>query len=601
MAFDGIITRHLIEELQTLLIGGRIRKIYQPEADEIRLLINVNRENYNLLLSANANNPRVYLTEKPKGNPNTPPNFCMVLRKYLTNGIITAINQHETDRVIEFSVSGKNEFNDIVVKKLIVEIMGRNSNIILIDDKVSASGELNEDASDIILDALKKVGSGSNRYRQILPGKVYIYPPEAGRQNYLSLTSEILNERIRQNSEMVVQRFFVQEFLGISPAAAREICFRAGVHPEIRLKELSSKQIGFLFNSYHEIVSEIRLVPNPVIYYFNREIVEFSTLSLHHLSDCTAQKYPSVSKMLEAYYYIKDKKIRFSAKSANLKHQLDTLLKKNYKKLDNLHRDLSESQKSEKNKYYGDLITANIWQLKKGMREASLTDYNDPSMPVITVPLKVNETPSQNAQRFYKKYNKGKRAQVLLDEQIQTTEEQIYYLESLLNSLEQCTELDELDEIRHEYAHSEFNKKALSKDDRKKATVSKPLHYISSEGFHIYVGKNNYQNDYISTRLGTDEDCWLHVKDIPGSHVLVVADGRFITEATLLEAGMLAAYFSKAKNSQNVPVDYVEFKFLKKPRKAKPGMVIFTNQNTMYITPDKNKIASITQVTETEN
>lgn len=596
MAFDGITTKHLIKELQETIVGGRIRKIYQPESDEIRMTINREKENYNLLISANTNNPRVYLAEKLKENPGTPPSFCMVLRKHLLNGIIVDIVQHETDRVIEFSISGKNEFNDVVIKKLVVEIMGRNSNVILIDDKTDVSGERQE-GEDIILDSMKKVGSGSNRYRQILPGKVYIYPPESGRQNFLSLTEDRYYKMVAENSETVTERFWVQCFLGLSPIIAREFCFRAGLNPELKLKEFSKKQLGYLYQAFSEVMDEIEKGPNCGIYYFRREIIDFSTVNLHHMTDNECTAYTNVSKMLEAFYYIKDKKIRFKAKSANLRHQLDTLLKKNYKKLQNLHQDMDNSKKNEKNKLYGDLITANIYMIEKGMEEVSLVDYTDPEMKTVRVHLKVNETPSQNAQRFYKKYNKGKRAQIQLAEQIKTTEEQVYYLESLTGGLDQSTELNELDEIRHEFMHSEFNKKGLtSKEAKKKIAASKPLHFISSEGFDIYVGKNNYQNDYISTRLGVDEDCWLHVKDIPGSHVLVVANGRFITEDTLLEAGMLAAWHSKAKNSENVPVDYVEFRYLKKPKKAKPGMVIFTNQNTMYVTPNKDKIAAIQQV-----
>lgn len=596
MAFDGITTKHLIKELQETIVGGRIRKIYQPESDEIRMTINREKENYNLLISANANNPRVYLAEKLKENPGTPPSFCMVLRKHLLNGIIVDIVQHETDRVIEFSISGKNEFNDVVIKKLVVEIMGRNSNVILIDDKTDVSGERQE-GEDIILDSMKKVGSGSNRYRQILPGKVYIYPPESGRQNFLSLTEDRYYKMVAENSETVTERFWVQCFLGLSPIIAREFCFRAGLNPELKLKEFSKKQLGYLYQAFSEVMDEIEKGPNCGIYYFRREIIDFSTVNLHHMTDNECTAYTNVSKMLEAFYYIKDKKIRFKAKSANLRHQLDTLLKKNYKKLQNLHQDMDNSKKNEKNKLYGDLITANIYMIEKGMEEVSLVDYTDPETKTVRVHLKVNETPSQNAQRFYKKYNKGKRAQIQLAEQIKTTEEQVYYLESLTGGLDQSTELNELDEIRHEFMHSEFNKKGLtSKEAKKKIAASKPLHFISSEGFDIYVGKNNYQNDYISTRLGVDEDCWLHVKDIPGSHVLVVANGRFITEDTLLEAGMLAAWHSKAKNSENVPVDYVEFRYLKKPKKAKPGMVIFTNQNTMYVTPNKDKIAAIQQV-----
>ena len=348
MAFDGITTKHLIKELQETIVGGRIRKIYQPESDEIRMTINREKENYNLLISANANNPRVYLAEKLKENPGTPPSFCMVLRKHLLNGIIVDIVQHETDRVIEFSISGKNEFNDVVIKKLVVEIMGRNSNVILIDDKTDVSGERQE-GEDIILDSMKKVGSGSNRYRQILPGKVYIYPPESGRQNFLSLTEDRYYKMVAENSETVTERFWVQCFLGLSPIIAREFCFRAGLNPELKLKEFSKKQLGYLYQAFSEVMDEIEKGPDCGIYYFRREIIDFSTVNLHHMTDNERTAYTSVSKMLEAFYYIKDKKIRFKAKSANLRHQLDTLLKKNYKKLQNLHQDMDNSKKNEKN------------------------------------------------------------------------------------------------------------------------------------------------------------------------------------------------------------------------------------------------------------
>ncbi|MEG2651539.1 MAG: NFACT family protein, partial [Eubacterium sp.] len=380
-----------------------------------------------------------------------------------------------------------------------------------------------------------------------------------------------------------------------SPILAREICFRAGVPDTASFSDLSTKQIKFLWQSFSDIRGEIQTGPLPTLYTFHRDILDFSTVNLHHLVDTDEAHYPKVSAMLEDFYYLKDKKIRFTARSANLKHQLGTLYKKSAKKLQNLRQDMQRSHSDEKSKLFGDLVTANIYQIERGMKSITVPDYNDPEMGEVTIPLKVNETPSQNAQRFYKKYNKAKRAQIQLADQIAITEEQTYYLDSLLNALEQCTELAELDEIRHEFDQSEFAKKNPNqKKAAKRPEASKPMHYLSSEGFHIYVGKNNYQNDYISTRLGVDEDCWLHVKDIPGSHVLVVADGRFITEATLLEAGMLAAWYSKARNSENVPVDYLEFKFLKKPNKSKPGMVIFTDQNTMYVTPKREAILSLT-------
>jgi len=582
MAYDGVTLYHLIEEFKPLLIGGRIRKIYQPELDEIRLLVNHGNQKHHLLLSANTGNPRAYLTEKMKENPSAPPSFCMVLRKYILNGTIVAITQHETDRVMELSISSKNDFNETVVRKLLVEIMGRNSNIILVDESMK------------ILDSMKKVGSTSSRYRQILPGRDYVYPPENNRHGFTGIDEKHFYELLTNHRNLSVEKFFIQAFLGISPNIAKEIAFRSGVDPHSNGSDLTKKQTQFLYAGFAQVVNEIEQHAVPVILYLGRKMVDFSTVDLHYLrADHRSETYPSISKMLEAYYFKRDKALRFKTRAANLSQQLDLLVKKNIKKLANLQQDVEASHKSEKFKLYGDLITANIYAIQKGQEIATLINYYDPDCQTLDIPLKVNRTPAQNAQHYYKKYNKSKIALKHLVGYILETEEKVYYLESLVNSLNQSTELAELDEIRHEFLHSEFNKKALSKEDKKKQVPSKPLHYISSEGFHIFVGKNNYQNDFISTKMGKNEDCWLHVKDAPGSHVLIVAGGRFITEKTLLEAGNLAAWYSKSKGSSNVAVDYLEFRYLKKPSKAKPGMVIFTHQNTMYVTPTQEAIETM--------
>ncbi|WP_296558162.1 NFACT RNA binding domain-containing protein [uncultured Acetobacterium sp.] len=588
MAYDGVTLYHLIEEFKPLLIGGRIRKVFQPELDEIRLLINHGNQKHHLLLSANASNPRAYLTEKVKENPSAPPNFCMVLRKYILNGTLVDIAQHQTDRIMELSISSKNEFNETVIRKILVEIMGRNSNIILVDESMK------------ILDSMKKVGSTSSRYRQILPGRDYIYPPENNRHDFLlDLGDKHFDALLANHRDLSVEKFFIQTFLGISPNIAKEIAFRSGIDPNANVSDLTKKHKQFLSEGFTQVIAEIEQVAKPMIIYIGRKMVDFSTVDLHYLrADHRYESYPSISEMLEQYYFKRDKALRFKTRAANLRQQLDILVKKNIKKLDNLQQDVESSHKSEKFKLYGDLITANIYAIEKGQEIATLVNYYDPDAQTLDIPLKVNRTPAQNAQHYYKKYNKSKIALKHLVGYILETEEKIYYLESLVNSLNQSTELAELDEIRHEFLHSEFNKKALSKEDKQKQLPSKPLHYLSSEGFHIFVGKNNYQNDFISTKMGKSEDCWLHVKDAPGSHVLIVAGGRFITEKTLLEAGNLAAWYSKSRGSSNVPVDYLEFKHLKKPSKAKPGMVIFTNQNTMYVTPTQDGVEAMTVITD---
>ncbi len=582
MAFDGVTTYHLKKELNQLLVNGRIRKIYQPEKDEIRLLVNQGKFKYHLLLSVNPSNPRAYLTENLKENPSAPPNFCMSLRKYLLNGTITEIMQYKTDRILKFSILKNNEFNDPVVRTLLLELMGRNSNLILLDE------------NDRILDSLKKVGTSSSRYRQILPGRDYIYPPENNRLSFLEFSPAHFKEMLSMLSDQSIESFLIKAFLGISPALAKEVSYRAGLDSQKEITSLSKKQEQFLIEAFDEVIALITEKSWPRIYFKRRRPLDFSTIPLHHLQqDYPFELYQSLSSMLEIYYFKKDKILRFKNKSASLSQQLESLYKKHQKKLKNLQGDLSKAQKGEKFRIWGDLVTANIYQIEKGMDKIDVVNYHDPEGKSIEIPLKSNRSPSENAQAYYKRYNKSKSAIRYLKPYIQETKEKEYYLGSLLNSLDQSTELAELDEIQDEFNRSEFNKKPKPKKKAKKNVISSPYHYLSSEGFHIVVGKNNYQNDLISTKLGENEDCWLHVKDLPGSHVLVIANGQFISEQTLLEAGNLAAWYSKARGSSKIPVDYVEYKYIKKPPKAKPGMIIFTNQRTMVVSPDLNLIESI--------
>ncbi len=582
MAFDGVTIYHLKKEFNQFLVNGRIRKIYQPEKDEIRLLINQGKNKYHLLLSVNPNNPRVYLTEVLKENPSAPPNFCMALRKYLLNGTIKEISQYKTDRILKLAILKNNEFNEPVIRTLLLELMGRNSNLILLD----------EDGR--ILDSLKKVGPSSSRYRQILPGRDYIYPPENNRYSFLEFDSSSFKEILSSLKDQAIESFFIKAFLGISPAIAREIAYRAGLDPKKEIQSLSKKQEQFLMAAFDEVISLITTESQPRIYFNRRTPFDFSTIPLHHLEqDYSFEAYQSLSSMLEIYYFKKDKILRFKNKSARLSQQLETLYKKHQKKLKNLKADLVKAQKGEKFRIWGDLLTANIYQIEKGMAKIEVINYHDPEGKLIEIPLKTNRSPSQNAQAYYKRYNKSKSAIRYLEPYIKETKEKEYYLGSLINSLNQSTELAELDEIQDEFNQSEFNKKPKPKKKAKKNHVSSPYHYLSSEGFHILVGKNNYQNDLIASKMGKNEDCWLHVKDLPGSHVLVVANGRFISEQTLLEAGNLAAWYSKARGSSKIPVDYVEYKYVKKPTKAKPGMVIFTNQKTMVVSPDLAFIENI--------
>ena len=592
MPFDGITAAQCVRELDGLLSGGRVRKIQQPEADEIRLTVNKDRKNLILLISASPNNARIHTTEIRKENPAVPPSFCMTLRKYISGSEIRRIEQQGSDRIVEIVLDSRDEFGEPIEHRLICEITGRNSNIIL----TAASEE-----GPVITDALKKVGFSSSRYRQILPGNPYLPPPSEDRHDADTTGRAELTELFGQSADSDPERFFTGHFFGLSPAFAREVLYRAGLEGGTKLKTYSDEQLESLAASFLSLLEESKL-PAPAIYLKDGELLDFYTVSLTHLG-AQEKKQASVSAMLENFYSLRDRKMRFRTKSANLRHQLENLRKRAAKKLQYFDADFRRLASNDKNKLYGDLITANIWMLERGMKSAELPDYSDPDGGSVVVPLKVNETPSQNAQRFYKRYAKGKRAAVELEAQKAQTEEQLYYIETLLESLKNSTENAELDEIRHEFSQSGLisnRSRTVRQSGSKKPAASKPMHFRSSEGFDIYVGKNNYQNDYISTRLGVGEDCWLHVKDAPGSHVLIVADGKFITEKTVLEGGMLAAWYSSLRGSENVPVDYLEFKDLKKPKKAKPGMVTFKNQNTMYVTPDKAAVSAIEQQDEPE-
>ena len=582
MAFDGVTIYHLNKELNQFLEDGRIRKIYQPEKDEIRLLINQGKTKYHLLLSMNPSNPRVYLTEHLKDNPSAPPNFCMSLRKYLLNGTIKEIKQYKTDRILKFLILKNNEFNEPVIRTLLVELMGRNSNLILLDEDYR------------ILDSLKKVGTALSRYRQILPGLDYHYPPENKRYSFLEMNNMTFEKLLSLFETELIESFFLKVFLGISPTIAKEISYRAGLNPKKEIQSLSKKQEQFLMEAFDEVIHLIGAESSPRIYFKHHQPLDFSTIPLHHYKqDYPYDSYEFLSPMLEAYYFKKDKILRFKNKSASLSQQLESLYKKHRKKLKNLEEDLIKAQKGEKFRIWGDLVTANIYQIEKGMDKIEAINYHDPEGKIIEIPLKMNLTPSQNAQAYYKRYNKSKSAIRYLKPYIKETEEKKYYLDSLINGLNQSTELVELDEIQDEFQHSEFTKKPKLKKKSRKDQISSPYHYLSSEGFHILVGKNNYQNDLISTKMGKNDDCWLHVKGLPGSHVLVIANGRFISEQTLLEGGNLAAWYSKARGSLNISVDYVEYKYVKKTSKSKPGMVVFTNQKSMVVSPDVEFIEKI--------
>lgn len=589
MAFDGIVTKSVVDEIKINLIGGRIDKVYQQERDEILLLVYNNGKSHRLLLSANSSIPRMYLTEHTKKNPQTPPVFCMLLRKHLIGGKILDIRQNKMDRVVFIDVSSLDEFGEFSKKTLAIEIMGRHSNIILFD---------NEDHR--ILDSIKKVNISMSRVRQVLPGLSYTYPPEGDKINPLELSQDNFNTALSlEKPNTKVFKFLYFNYMGLSPLISREICFRGVIDDDIPLNRLDPVQKDSLYNSFKEVSESIINMNYSPQYIVDEveDIIAFHALDLKQFGNMKKYEMDSISSLLDKVYKSKDTFDRVNQKAQSLKRTLTNKLDRSLNKLSKQKTSLLESKDRDKFKVYADLISANAHSIQRGLKEVELENFYDENLESMLVPLDHKISPIENAQKYYKKYSKLKTAEQLLKRQIPRTRDEIIYLENVLMNIDNSTEVEDLDEIKEELIIEGYIKgKKDKKNKKKKDKLSKPHHYISKDGFHIYVGKNNRQNDELTLKFANRDDLWLHVKDMPGSHVIIRKSGNEIPDTTLEEAGILAAYYSSAKNSNNVPVDFTEKKNVRKARHAKPGMVIYDNFKTLNINPKKELVNNIEKV-----
>lgn len=588
MSLDGIVTRAVVNELNETILRGRIDKIYQQEEDEILMHIYSRGENRKLIISASSNNPRVYLTNNSKTNPQTPPMFCMFLRKHLTRGTILNIEQFHMDRVVFIDISSIDELGLPSEKRLIIEIMGRHSNIILIDIE-----------SNKILDSIKRVNYSMSRVRQVLPGMDYQHPKIDDKLNPLYLNRDEFNERLNLSEEnMKTFKFFYTNYIGLSPLISKEICFLANIDRNKTIEGLTENDVDSLFNSFISIVDKINNKDfNPMLIKNSHDkgYRSFHCLDIKQFGDEDKIYLDSISKVLDEKYKEDDSSDRISQKSHSIKKSVQTKLKRSENKLSKQKDELLKSKDREIYKVYADIISANLYRIKRGIDEVILENFYTEDMDEIKIPLNVKYTPAENAQRYYKKYSKLKNANILLLKQIPETKEEIDYLENVLNSLENSTEILEIDEIKEELIKEGYLKGRIKKR-KKKNILSKPYHYVSSDGFDIYVGKNNKQNDYLTLKFANREDLWLHVQNMPGSHVIVRTNNGQVSDIALEEAATLAAYFSKAKNSNNVSVDYTAKKNVQKARNARTGMVIYNDFNTIFVTPSKNEINKLEKV-----
>ncbi|KXB70493.1 MAG: NFACT RNA binding domain-containing protein [Peptostreptococcus sp.] len=584
MAFDAIVVNSLARELNEMLEGTKIDKVYQPEKDEVCLKIRAGKDNYKLVLSASPSHPRVYIADNyEKQNPKKAPVFCMTLRKHIQSGVIAGVVQVGFERIIRIAIDSYDELREKTRKYLYVEIMGKHSNIILVHD-----------TENRILDSIKRVPPSVSRLRQILPGMAYELPPVQDKINPMAnIDRQELIDRIR-SCDMQIFKAIYSNILGLSPTVAREICYRLDIDKSMSSLEIGDGEIDRIIKEINLMFGKLELgqaYPNMIIDQKRDKIVEFSSIKLNQYEDLTEINFDRVSQAIESYYISKDIKDRINQRASAMKKSLQIKLDRVNNKIKKQNQELLESEKADDYRVKGELLTSYIYMVQKGMEEVELDNFYDNNSK-IRVSLNKNLTPSENAQKYFKKYNKMKNASEEISKQIKINLEESEYLENSLLAIENCDNDKDLKEIREELIREGYIKSyRMPKKDIKPNTQY--LKYMSSGGNLIMVGKNNKQNDYLTLRLADNEDLWFHTKNIPGSHVVLKCAGKKVLDEEILEAATLAAYYSKAKMSANVPVDYTIKKHVKKPSGAKPGMVIYETNKTAYVTPSDEAKAKI--------
>ncbi len=570
MAFDGITVAALTQELQHTLQDGRIHKIAQPETDELLLTIKTPGGQRRLYISASASLPLIYQTEENKKSPMTAPNFCMLLRKHIGSGRIVDISQPGLERIICFHIEHLDEMGDLCRKKLIIEIMGKHSNIIFCDDK------------DRIIDSIKHVSAQMSSVREVLPGRDYFIPDTMNKLDPLTVSREAFTDTLLAKP-MPVGKAVYTSFTGISPVAAEEVCYLAGIDSNRSAKDLSEDVLLHLFNQFTIYFDDIKSGSfTPAVYYENGVPKEFSCLPLTHYSSYEKKDAVLVSSLLAAYYAEKNTITRIRQKSVDLRRIVQTALERNRKKFDLQSRQLADTEGREKYKIYGELINVYGYNLEDGAKSLEALNYYTNEM--VKIPLDAAKTPKENAQRYFAKYNKQKRTFEALSELIKETRDDITYLESVGNALDIAQNEDDLAQIKEELTESGYIRRRFTK--KKVKLKSRPLHYLSSDGCHMYVGKNNFQNEDLTFHFASGNDWWFHAKGAPGSHVIVKSGGRELPDRVFEEAGRLAAYYSKNRGSDKVEIDYIEKKHVKKVNGARPGFVIYHTNYSLVIDSD---------------
>lgn len=577
MAFDGFTLSGLRHEFADTLVGGRIYKIAQPEPDELIITIKTNSGTCRLLISANASYPIIYLTSKNKPSPMTAPGFCMLLRKHLQNGRILSISQPRLERVIDIEVEQRDEMGDMKPRHLIAEFMGKHSNIILVNEE------------NTIIDGMKRIPSHISSVREVLPGRPYFIPDADNKLDPLSTSKEEFYSRIFSYPSQIYKALY-SNITGLSPLLANEICERADFDADRPATSLDPNEKNRIYLAFSEMVDEVKNGNYTFAIYRDDDKLEFSAINLKYRNAGTI--YDSPSQMFIDYYSKKEARARMRNKSADLRKLVTTYLDRALKKLSIQENDIAKTKDRDKYRIYGELLQAFGYNVKEGSSEITLDNYYDNNNP-ITIPLKKDMSPMENSQAYFKRYNKLKRTFEAASQLVEETKDEVRHLESIATSLEIARTEDDLTQIKDElinlgHIHAKVGEK-------RKKIQSKPLKFISSDGYEILVGKNNFQNEELTFKIAKPDDWWFHAKGIAGSHVILRTRGQEPADKTFEEAAALAAKFSKNGNLDKVEVDYIHKKDVKKPPASKPGFVIYNTNYSLIATTDISGIKEITE------
>lgn len=572
MPLDAISLRALVEELRPQLLNLRIDKVQQPARDQVVLLL---RGNKRLLLNAGANAPRLQLTNLLRDNPAEPPMFCMLLRKHLVGARVADITQPGLERLVRMELDVTDDFGQPGRRTLVLEAMGRRSNLILLDGEGR------------VIDCMRRVDAEMSAARQVLPGLFYEQPASTGRLPFLEETEEGFREKLSQvNQEVQLDRFLLDAYFGIAPLMARELAFRACGETDGRLCGLDADARERFEAAFFQFAGDVNANNfKPILLKRDGVPFEFSALQVHQYGlAAETEVFESFSALLDSFYEAKEKQERVRQRGADLIRTATTARDRVRRKLALQEKDYAATQERDALRLSGDLITANLYRMERGARKLVCQNYYDENLAEVTIPLDPLLTPQQNAAKYYKRYTKAKTAEKYLREQMALARRDLSYLESILQEIDQAESEQDFMDIRSEMRDAGFIRKQGKKVPQR---PSKPREFRTSGGFRVLVGRNNRQNDKLTLKDADYRDLWFHVQKLHGSHAILVTNGREPGDQDITEAAILAAYFSQAKDSANVPVDCTQVKNVKKPAGARPGMVIYTTYRTVNVTPEE--------------